>query len=80
MKRALALVTVIILISLYIAAAVLAILGDPRAAKFSIACVLVTIMLPIIIHIFLVLTNVRKGNGILDEPYSYKKKTNDNSL
>ncbi|MBO6133374.1 MAG: hypothetical protein J6P05_03465 [Lachnospiraceae bacterium] len=77
MKKIIALGTVIVLISLYIAAAVLSIINDPRAARFSFGCVVCTIALPIVIHLFFVLTNIRNGKGIFDETYSYKEKKDD---
>ncbi len=74
MKRILALLGVLLLAALYIAALVLAVMNHPDSGRMFLAAVVSTIAVPILIHLFLMLENVRKGKSFMDETYSYREK------
>ncbi len=74
MKRVLAILGIIILIGLYAAAFVLAIANSPDTGRMFMAAIVCTVMIPVMIHLFLMMNNVRKGKDVLDETYSYRDK------
>ena len=73
-KRILALIGVIIIALMYISTLVLALIGSNQTMNLFLLSILCTIMVPIIIHLFLMLNNARHGKSIMDEPYSYREK------
>ena len=74
LKRILAMAGVIILAALYISTLVLALIGSPMAMRLLIVAVFCTIVIPVMIHLFLMMLNVRHGKRLYDEPYDYKEK------
>ncbi|MBR5376728.1 MAG: hypothetical protein IK139_05555 [Lachnospiraceae bacterium] len=73
-KRILALIGVILIAGMYIATLVLAIAGSDRTVPFFLLSILCTIMVPLIIHLFMMLRNARRGKNVMDEPYTYREK------
>ncbi len=73
-KRIAALIGVIVLFLMYASTLVLAIIGNENTINLFMASIACTIMVPIIIHLFLMLLNARKGKNVMDETYSYKEK------
>ncbi|MCR4908392.1 MAG: hypothetical protein K5985_06120 [Lachnospiraceae bacterium] len=76
-KRILALAGVVLLAALYIASLVFAVIGSPWAMRLFLLSVLLTIIIPVMIHLLLMMINIRRGKKLYDEPYSYKEKKND---
>lgn len=72
LKRGLAIVGVIILVGLYIATLILAVIGSGYFVRMFWASVAATIALPIMLHLFLSLHNLKRGKSTLDNPYSYR--------
>ena len=77
MKRILALIGIIILVGLYVAAFILAILNSPDTRRMFMAAIVCTVMIPVMIHLLLMMNNARKGKDVLDETYSYREKKDD---
>lgn len=73
-KRILAMAGVILLVGLYIAALVFAIIGSGYFKNMFIAAVAATIAVPVIIHLFMMMNNVKEGRSVGDETYSYRDK------
>ena len=73
-KRILALIGVILIAGMYISTLILAIMGSERTLPFFLLSILCTIMVPLIIHLFMMLRNARRGKNVMDEPYPYKEK------
>ena len=73
-KRIAALMGVILLFLMYALTLVFALMGSENTVKFFMISLVSTIMVPIIIHLFLMMLNARKGKNVMDETYSYKKK------
>ena len=78
-KRIAALTGVILLAGMYLLTLILAVLGNENTVNLFIASVACTIMVPIMIHLFLMLLNARKGKNVMDETYSYKEKSDEAS-
>ncbi len=76
-KRILALAGVILLAALYICSLIFAIIGSPMATRLFLLSVLMTIIVPVMIHMLLMMINIRHGKKLYDEPYSYKEKSDD---
>ncbi|SKB49190.1 hypothetical protein SAMN06296386_101242 [Lachnospiraceae bacterium] len=74
MKRIIAILGILILVGLYAAAFVLAILDSPNSGRMFMAAIVCTVMIPVMIHLFLMMNNARKGKDVLDETYSYREK------
>ncbi len=75
-KRILALAGVVLLAALYISTLVLALIGSKEALKLLVVAVFCTIAVPVMIHLFLMMTNIRKGKNLYDETYDYRDKDN----
>ena len=75
-KRILALIGVILIAGMYAATLILAVAGSEHTMNLFMLSILLTIMVPLIIHLFLMMLNVRKGRGIMDETYTYREKKN----
>lgn len=73
LKRILALIGVIILVGMYVATLVLAVMNNKHFMNLFMLAVVCTIAIPIIIHLFLMLNNARNGKSIMDETYSYRE-------
>lgn len=73
-KRILALAGVILIAGMYISTLVLAIMGSEKTMPLFLLSILCTIMVPLIIHLFMMLKNARRGRNVMDEPYPYKEK------
>lgn len=71
--RVLAVISVIILVALYVITLVCAIIGNGWFMRVFMAAVAATIILPVIIHLFMVMNNIRKGGKMMGEAYDYKK-------
>ncbi len=78
-KRIAALIGVILLAGMYLLTLVLAILGNENTLNIFIASIVCTIMVPVMIHLFLMLLNARKGKNVMDETYSYREKTDESA-
>ncbi|MBO4374754.1 MAG: hypothetical protein J5829_06575 [Lachnospiraceae bacterium] len=76
-KRILAMAGVILIAGMYIATLVLALMGSRNTVSLFLLSILCTIMVPLIIHLFMMLRNVRRGKNVMDEPYPYKEKRDD---
>ncbi len=74
LRRVLALIGVILLVGLYLSTLILALIGNPAFSRLFLAAVLSTIAVPVILHLFLMLNNARKGKSVMDETYSYREK------
>lgn len=72
LKRILAIAGVVILAGLYIASLVTAIIGSEYCLTLCTVSICATIVVPIIIYLFQVMMNVRKGKSIFDNVFSYK--------
>lgn len=73
-QRILALTGVIILVLLYLCTLVFSFLKSEFAKHLFLASLLSTIAVPLIIHLFMMMTNSRRGRGILENPYPYRDK------
>ena len=76
-KRVLAIAGVVILVLMYIATFVLAIMNHPDTGKLLMAAIVCTVFIPVMIHLLLMMNNVRKGKNVFDEPYSYREEKED---
>jgi hypothetical protein len=61
---------------MYAATLILAVAGSEHTMNLFMLSILLTILVPLIIHLFLMMLNVRKGRGIMDETYTYREKKN----
>ena len=77
MKRIMAMTGVILIAGMYLATLVLAIIGSEKTVPLFLLSILCTIMVPLIIHLFMMLRNARRGKSVMDEPYPYKEKENE---
>ncbi len=73
-KRILAMAGVILIVGLYIATLILAVMGSEKTMHLFLLSLLLTIMVPVVIHLFLMLKNVREGKSFLAETYDYREK------
>ncbi len=62
------------LLGLYIATLVVALAGGEGFFPMLQACIVATIAVPVIIHLFMVMKNVRDGGSVFDNPYSYRNE------
>ncbi len=76
-KRILAIAGVVILVLMYIATFVLAIMNHPDTGKLLMAAIVCTVFIPVMIHLLLMMNNARKGKNVFDEPYSYREDKED---
>ena len=76
-KRILALTGAILIAGMYIATLILALTGSGNTMNLFLLSILLTIMVPLIIHFFLMMLNARSGKNIMDETYSYREKKDD---
>ena len=76
-KRVLAIAGVVILVLMYIATFVLAIMNHPDTGKLLMAAIVCTVFIPVMIHLLLMMNNARKGKNVFDEPYSYREDKED---
>ena len=76
-KRILALTGAILIAGMYIATLILALTGNGNTMNLFLLSILLTIMVPLIIHFFLMMLNARNGKNIMDETYSYREKKDD---
>lgn len=76
-KRILALIGVILIAGMYIATLILALIGSSSTLNLFLLSILLTIMVPLIIHLFLMMLNARNGKSVMDETYSYREKRDD---
>ena len=76
-KRILALIGVILIAGMYIATLILALIGSSNTMNLFLLSILLTIMVPLIIHLFLMMLNARNGKSVMDETYSYREKKDD---
>lgn len=76
-KRILALIGVILIAGMYIATLILALIGSSSTLNLFLLSILLTIMVPLIIHLFLMMLNARNGKSVMDETYSYREKKDD---
>lgn len=75
MRRILALAGVVLLVGLYAATLVFAIIGNGIFIKLFFAALVLTIVIPLVIHVGLSANNVREGvSPWLVSPYKYKRK------
>jgi len=75
MKRFLALAGVVLLVGLYIATLVFAIIGNGMFVKMFFVSLAMTVVIPLIIHIGLSANNVKEGlSPWTVSPYKYKRK------
>ncbi len=82
LKRIAAVIGVVLLVAMYAAAFISAALNRPDSGRLLMAAVVCTVFIPVLIHLLMMMNNVRKGKGLYDEPYSYredkeKEKNND---
>ncbi len=73
-KRIAAIIGIILLVAMYALAFISAAMNRPDSGRFLMAAIVCTVFVPVLIHLVLMMNNVRKGKGIYDEPYSYKDK------
>lgn len=73
-QRILAITGVIILVLLYLCTLIFACLKNEYAKHLFIASLASTIAVPLIIHFFLMMTNIKRGKGVFDNPYPYRDK------
>lgn len=73
-KRILALSGVVILVAMYLLTLVFALMKNEYSMRMFIASVAATIAVPLIIHLFLMINNVREGRKLFDNPYTYRDK------
>lgn len=76
-KRIAALCGVILIALLWIATLILAVTASPNTVHLFLLSLLLTVMIPIIIHLFLMMYNARKGRSIMSETYTYRDKDKD---
>ncbi len=73
-KRILALAGVAVLLLLYLATFVLAIMNHPDTGRLLMAAIVCTVFIPVMIHLLLMMNNARRGKNVMDETYTYKEK------
>ena len=73
-KRIMALIGVILIAGMYAATLVLALAGSEDTMNLFMLSVLLTIMVPLIIHLFMMMLAAREGKGFMAETYSYREK------
>ncbi len=74
LKRILALIAIILLVLMYMSSFILALMNHPDSGKLLMVSIVCTVFVPVLIHLFLMMNNVRKGKGLYDETYSYKEE------
>lgn len=72
LKRGLAIALVVLLVGLYISTLVFAIIGSGLFMTLFTVSLAATVAVPIIIHLFLMLLNVRNGRSLWANPYTYR--------
>lgn len=77
-KRILALLGVIVLVGLYLMTLVFAFMKNAYSMHLFIASIAATIAIPLMIHLFLMINNVRHGKKVFDNPYSYRDSDSQN--
>jgi hypothetical protein len=76
-KRILAIIGIVVLVGMYLAALIAAIAGSGYSNAIFTAAIASTIAVPVIIHLFLMINNARQGKSVMDNPYSYRDKPED---
>jgi len=74
LKRILAMLAVVLLVGMYVATLIFAIIGNGYFKNLFAISLASTIAVPVIIHLGLAMSNVKKGKKVLDNPYSYQDK------
>ncbi len=74
LKRILALAGIIILVLMYLATFILAVMNHPDTGRLLMAAIVCTVFVPVLIHLLLMMNNAKKGKNVFDEPYSYREK------
>ena len=77
LKRIIALTGVFILLAMYLLTLYFAVIKSDFSQNLFIASLCSTIAIPLMIHLFLILTNIRNGKKLFDNPYSYRDKPDD---
>ena len=77
-KRVLAIIMVIFLLSLYVWSFVAALQARPESKNVFIAAVFATICLPILLHIYIWVGDLLRGKGVDIEPEKEEKKEETN--
>lgn len=72
-KRILAIAGIVILVLMYLLTLVFAIMNHPDTGRLLMAAIVCTIFIPVMIHLLLMMNNVRRGRNVYDEPYSYRE-------
>ena len=72
-KRILAIAGIAILVLMYLSTFVLAIMNHPDTGRLLMVSIVCTVFVPVLIHLFLMMNNARKGKNVFDEPYSYRE-------
>lgn len=73
-RRILAILGVVLLVGMYIATLIFAIIGNGYFKNLFALSLALTIAVPVILHLALVMSNVKKGKDVMDNPYSYQDK------
>ncbi|MBR2185912.1 MAG: hypothetical protein IJ857_01085 [Lachnospiraceae bacterium] len=73
-KRILAIAGIVILVLMYLSTFVLAIMNHPDTGRLLMASIVCTVFVPVLIHLFLMMNNARKGKNVFDDPYSYREE------
>ena len=73
-KRILAIAGIVILVLMYLSTFVLAIMNHPDTGRLLMASIVCTVFVPVLIHLFLMMNNARKGKNVFDEPYSDREE------
>ena len=76
-QRITALIGVILLVSLYVLSLVFALIKSPYSLQMFLVSVASTIAIPLMIHFFMMLKNVREGRKLFDNPYTYRDAPKD---
>lgn len=76
-QRIFAMAGVILLVLLYLCTLIFAFLKSDYAKHLFFACVAATIAIPLMIHFFMMMTNIKRGKGVFDNPYPYRDPKED---
>lgn len=72
LQRILAIAGVILLVLLYLCTLIFALMKSEYAKYLFIASLASTVAVPLMIHFFLMMANIKRGRGIFDNPYPYR--------
>lgn len=76
-QRIFAMTGVILLVLLYMCTLIFALLKNDYSRQLFTASIAATIAIPLMIHFFMMMTNIRRGKKLFDNPYPYRDQKDD---